>query len=81
MTTLSPALDSLLEYLVQKASPAEIMAFTVSEDAQQHAHELMERQNAGTLTPAEKTELDQVLEVERLVAMLKARALVALDKS
>jgi hypothetical protein len=33
----------------------------------------------GTLTPAEEAELDQMLQFNRLVSMLKAKAIKALD--
>jgi hypothetical protein len=75
---LSPVYDALLDYLVEKATPQEILAFAISAEARERAHDLMERNNMGILTSEEEMELQQILYVERLVAMLKSRALAAL---
>jgi hypothetical protein len=73
--------DEFLEYLAQQARPEQILAFKASEAAQQRADELTERNKAGSLTVEERTELEQMLRFNRLVAMLKARALKALKAS
>jgi hypothetical protein len=73
--SISFAYDELVNYLIEKASPQEILAFTPSLDAQERAIELLERSNAGLLTPDEMAELEQMRQVDRLVSMLKARAL------
>lgn len=76
---LSPVYDDLLDFLVEKATPEEILAFAPSEAAQERAEELLEKNNAGTLTPDEYAELQQMLQVDRLVSVLKARAIEALS--
>ena len=77
---LSSALDDLLDYLVEKATPREILAFKPSEEADRRAQELMDRNNAGTLSAEERVELAQMLQAERLTKMLKAKALAALNR-
>lgn len=77
----SPVYEDLLAYLIDKATPEAILAFTVSDAAQERATELLERNNAGTLTPDEAAELEQMLHADRLVSVLKARALSSLRKS
>lgn len=79
-STLLTGIDDLLDYLVEKATPQEILAFEASEEAKERARELIERNNAGTLTAEERVEIEQILEVERLVTMLKARALAAMKR-
>jgi hypothetical protein len=76
-----PAFDAFLDYLVEKATPQEILAFSVSEEEQERATELLERQNAGQLTSEEKIELDRMLEFDRWVSLLKAKALAALKRA
>lgn len=71
---LSPIYDELMEYLVEKATPEEILAFRLSETAQERAEYLTERNKAGVLTPEEKVELDQMFEFDQLVSLLKAKA-------
>jgi hypothetical protein len=78
---LSPVYDDFLNYLIQKATPAEILAFKPSEVAQERANDLLEANSAGMLTTEEAAELEQMLQIDRLVSVLKARALEALDKS
>jgi hypothetical protein len=73
--------DEFLEYLAQRATPEEILAFKASASAQQRADELTERNKTGTLTADEHAELEQMLHFNRLVSMLKARAIKALKKS
>lgn len=77
--TLSPIYDELIEYLVQKATPEEILAFRLSKTAQERAEYLTEQNKAGVLTPEEKVELDQLIEFDQLVSLLKAKAVQALS--
>lgn len=69
--------DEFLEYLAMKATAEEILAFRASKVAQQRADELTERNKAGMLTAEESAELEQMLHFNRLVSMLKARAIKA----
>ncbi len=78
---LLPLYDEFLDYLIEKASSAEILAFQASEAAQDYAEELLELNNEGTLTPEEKYQLNQMLQFERMMSVLKAKALAALDQS
>ncbi len=77
---VSPIYDDLLDFLVKKATPEEILAFAPSEASQERADELLDKNNAGTLTPAEAAELQQMLQIDRLVSVLKARAIEALSQ-
>ena len=70
--------DELLDYLTKIATPEEILAFKVSEQAQERADELLDKNNAGTLTPEERLELDHMLYFERKISLLKAEAAIAL---
>jgi hypothetical protein len=78
---ISPIYDELLDYLIQKATPQEILAFKASAVAQERANDLIEKNNEGRLSPEESTELEQMLQVDRLVSVLKARALETIHKS
>jgi len=77
-TKLTPIYDSFLDYLVEKATPQEIIAFQIPESVQQRATVLLARNNAGILTPEEAIELEQMQQLDRLVAVLKAKALEAM---
>lgn len=71
--------DEFIDYLVGKATPEEILAFKVSDQANERAEYLLDKNNAGLLTPEEEVELQQMLYFEDRVSMLKARA--ALQRS
>jgi hypothetical protein len=73
--------DELLDYLVQRATPEEILAFQPSQRAQERGIELLDRNNAGTLSSAEKFELDQLLYFDRKISVLKAKAAAQLKRS
>lgn len=75
---LAAAYDSLLDFLVAKATPQEILAFKASPEEQARADELTEKNKAGRLTEEEAQELNSMLEIDLLVMGLKTRALVAI---
>lgn len=81
MTNIAPNYDDFLDYLVEKATPAEILAFRPSSKALERATTLLERSSEGTLTTDERAELDQMLQMDRLVSVLKARAVAASRQS
>jgi predicted HTH domain antitoxin len=75
---LSPVYDDLLEYLVKKASPQEILAFQPSNAARARAIELIEKSSEGELSAEERAELAQMRQIDSFVSVLKARALEAM---
>lgn len=76
-THVTAVYDYFLSYLVEKATPREILAFEIPEAEHQHAVQLLEKQDAGTLLPEEVMELEQMQRIDRLVSALKAKALAA----
>ena len=71
--------DELMDYLFERATPEEIMAFKVSEKAEARAADLLDRNNAGTLTPDEMIELQQMLHFDSRISTLKAGAAIKLN--
>ncbi len=76
-THLAPVYDYFLDFLVEKATPREILAFTIPASETKRARALLDQQDAGTLTPEEEGELEQMQRVDLLVSALKAKALAA----
>ena len=76
-THVAAVYDYFLSFLVEKATAQEILAFEIPEFEQNHAIELLEKQDAGTLSPEEATELEQMQQIDRLVSTLKAKAMAA----
>jgi len=74
----APAYDEFLDYLISKASAEDILAFKPSEAAQERADYLTEQNKSDSLSPEEKVELEQLMEFDSLVSILKAKALASL---
>ena len=78
--TLNIGYNEFLDYLVHIADPAQILAFKLSEEAQMRADELTERNKLSLLSQDEKAELDQMIEFDLTVSVLKAKAAKVLRK-
>lgn len=76
----SSVYDRFLEYLAEKVSLADILAFQAPEKDQDRLNELTEKNKAETLTPGERVELDDMLAFNRLMTLLKVRAYTALKE-
>lgn len=70
----SQLLDEVLEFLASTPTPEQIIAFQPSEALQERARQLLDANRAGTLTDAERTELDDYGRMNHFMTMLKARA-------
>ncbi len=68
----------VLDFLADGPSREQIAAFTPPAEAQERLRTLLDREQDGTLMPAERVELDELERIEHLVIMLKAGALPAL---
>ncbi|MBA3870557.1 MAG: hypothetical protein H0X30_15550 [Anaerolineae bacterium] len=73
-TTFLSVYDKFLDFLVEKATPEEILSFQVSDDEKEFAQNLVERKSAGLLTSNEESLLEQMAEFDLLVTILKAKA-------
>lgn len=78
---LLPAYDRFLDQILQSMSPEQILAYQASDEEQRYAQDLLERNSAGTLTTRETAQLEQMLQFERMMSVLKAKALRALKQS
>jgi len=74
-STLPPAYDYFLDFIVAKATPPEILAFELPSDVRQRAIELLDKQDEDSLTSDEAAELEQMRQIELLMMALKARAI------
>lgn len=78
---LPSVFEELIDYFAAKATPAEVLAFHISESAQARADELLMRLRSGILTPAEQIELEQMRYFDGIMSVLKAKALNELNRS
>ncbi|MGB7159411.1 MAG: hypothetical protein WBD40_15190 [Tepidisphaeraceae bacterium] len=68
------AYDEIVDFIARGTTPDDVASFRPSDEAQQRATELLQRQKAGTLTPDEAAELSHYLELEHIMRLAKARA-------
>jgi hypothetical protein len=65
----------ILDFLANSPSPEAILNFSLTPTMQERSSELLEKNRADQLTPAEATELDEYVRINNVVSLLKARAL------
>jgi hypothetical protein len=70
----NPACAEVLDFLVSGIAPESLIAFRPSAAAQARTADLIERNESGTLTPEERQELADTLQLEHLIILAKARA-------
>ena len=70
----------IIELLTSCPPPKQVLAIRPSLELQARASELLSRNKVGILTSSEETELDQILALEHLVRMAKARAFQQIAK-
>lgn len=67
--------QEVLDFLIKRPTPEEIIAFKVSPQTQMHLQELLEKNRSGSLTQMELAQLDVYEQLEHLMILLKARAM------
>ncbi len=66
--------EEFIEFIAAGTTPAAIVAFKPSPQAQMRFEELLMRNKQGGMTAEESSELSHALEMEHLVRLAKARA-------
>ncbi|GAX45860.1 hypothetical protein NIES4075_68810 [Tolypothrix sp. NIES-4075] len=74
-TDITPVYQEVLDFLIKRPTPEEIIAFKVSSQAQTRLSELLGKNRFATLNPMELAELDVYEQLEHMMILLKARAL------
>ncbi|MBD2255618.1 hypothetical protein H6G14_30935 [Nostoc parmelioides FACHB-3921] len=67
--------QEVLDFLIKRPTPEEIITFKVSAQAQIHLQELLEKNRTGSLSQMELAQLDVYEQLEHLMILLKARAM------
>jgi hypothetical protein len=68
------AYAEVLDFLVTRPTPQEIVAFKVSAEAQERIRTLLDKNQDGRLTETETAELDLYEQLEHMMILLKAKA-------
>jgi len=66
--------DEMIDFIASGPSPTAVASFRLSDTVNQRAESLVQREESGDLTDAEKSELDHYLELEHIMRLAKARA-------
>lgn len=67
--------EEVLNFLVSTPTPEQIVAFHVSDLAQERLRDLLDRNREDLLTQEERYELDEVSRVDQFFTMIKYRAM------
>lgn len=71
--SLLRAYEEIASFFARSPSPEEIAAFRLSDQTVMRLRELLEKNSAGTLTPDEADELDQVSHLNRMLLLIRSR--------
>ena len=74
LTDIPVVYQEILDFLIQRPTAEQIVAFKVSSQAQIRLQILLEKNCEATLTPMELAELDVYEQLEHFMILLKARA-------
>jgi hypothetical protein len=78
---ISQAYLEVLDFLVTRPTPQDILAFKVSPLAQNRLSLLLDKNREGSLTASEVAELDAYEQLEHLMILMKARLISAAGNS
>ena len=70
----TPGYGEVIEFLASGPTPQAIVSFHPSAEVQERVRDLLDKNRAGSLTPAEKAELDQYESLDFLITLIKVRA-------
>jgi hypothetical protein len=73
-TAASSPVSEVVEFFARAPSREDIAAFRFSQNARDRLQGLMARNAAGSLTSAEQQELDQMVLLDDIVALIRVRA-------
>jgi hypothetical protein len=66
--------DDILDFLASTPTPEQIIEFEPSEALKQRLSYLLDQNRQGILSPDEKSDLDEFLQMNHFMTMLKLRA-------
>jgi hypothetical protein len=70
----------VLDFLVARPTPQDIITFKVSPEAQNRLRSLLDKNREGSLTQSEVAELDVYEQLEHLMILMKARAIASVNQ-
>jgi hypothetical protein len=71
----------ITDFLASNPSPQEIIDYRLPDELQARAHELLNRNSAGTLTHEEREEMFDISRADMMMSLLKAKTELKMRKS
>ncbi len=71
--------EVVTDFLGAAPTLEEIAAYRLPADLQDRAHQLLDRNRAGTLTPDERIDMDNFSQIDHLMTLVKAKARLKLS--
>jgi hypothetical protein len=85
MTMLNAPVRSVFgeitDFLATNPTPEEIIAYRLPDDLQERAHELLDKNGEGELTPEEYNEMMDFARIDNMMTLLKAKMKLKLKKA
>lgn len=75
------AYKQFFDFLASSPSPEEYLRFTISPTAEERVHDLLDRHGEGDLSLEEEAELRIYAQINEIINLKKAEALLALTRS
>ncbi len=66
--------DIVTDFLGSAPTLEEIAGYRLPEDLQIRAHDLLEKNKTGSLTPDERAEMEEFRQIDHLLTLVKAKA-------
>ena len=79
-TDITAVYQEVLDFLIKRPTPQEIITFKVSTPTQTRLQALLEKNRSAILSPMELAELDVYEQLEHMMILLKARAYSEFNK-
>jgi hypothetical protein len=80
-TPAAQTVSEIIDFLATGPSPSEVMAYNVSDRAQERLRRLLAINEAGLASEEEQAELDEIGQIEHIMILLKAQAQEKLTKA
>ncbi len=71
--------EVVTDFLGSAPTLEEIAAYRLPPDLQDRAHQLLDRNRAGMLTPDERSEMNEFSQIDHLMTLVKAKARLKLQ--
>jgi hypothetical protein len=74
----TPVYFEMVDFMINKNTPEEILDWHPSEEAEERVRDLIAKEHDGAITEQERLELDDQMNLEHIMRLIKARAIQVL---